>query len=85
METTLQRPRLPIAASLNFGELADAYMLAYRGRDSGRRGHRVDFWKARLGATGRRSFARPGRSMRRSSTSVQVVQRCSGIGAALPD
>ena len=26
-------PRLPIAANLNFGELADTYMLAYRGRD----------------------------------------------------
>jgi hypothetical protein len=26
-------PRLPIAANLKFGELADTYMLAYRGRD----------------------------------------------------
>jgi integrase len=48
MEMTLP-PRLPVAANLTFGELADAYMLAYRGRDAGR-GHRVDFWKARLAA-----------------------------------
>ena len=34
MEMTLP-PRLPVAANLTFGELADAYMLAYRGRDPG--------------------------------------------------
>lgn len=42
-------PRLPVAANLLFGELADAYMLAYRGRDVSRM-HRVEFWKMRLGA-----------------------------------
>jgi hypothetical protein len=42
METTLT-PRLPVAASLTFGELADAYMLAYHGRDPNR-AHRVEFW-----------------------------------------
>lgn len=46
MEMTLP-PRLPVAANLTFGELTDAYMLAYRGRDVGR-AHRVDFWKERL-------------------------------------
>ena len=47
METT-QTPRLPVAASLTFGELADAYMLAYRGRDPSR-ACRVEFWKLLLG------------------------------------
>ena len=33
METTLT-PRLPVAASLTFGELAEAYMLAYQLNES---------------------------------------------------
>ena len=48
METTLLSPRLPVAASLTFGELADAYMLAYSGRDPSR-AYRVAFWKSLLG------------------------------------
>src|SRR5215471_658704 len=46
METTLS-PRLPTAAAVTFGDVANAYMLAYRGRDPSR-GQRVGFWQRHL-------------------------------------